>query len=119
MRIRLKECRERAGMSQKQVAAAIDVKPPQISKWEAGTQQPSRNNCIKLADLFHVPLDYLLGNSAEEQGQSEEYDAMFICEMIHRNPSYRILFDAAKNAAPIHIKAAVAMLKALTQEEEE
>lgn len=117
MNIRLKECRERAGLSQKQVALAINVKPPQISKWEAGTQQPSRNNCIKLAELFNVSIDYLLGNTDQQETDSQT-EEMQIREMLRRNPSYRLLFDAARNAKPDHILAAAAMLKALNPQEE-
>lgn len=68
---RYKECRESKGLSQKYVALAIGVKPPQISKWEAGTSSPSRENCIKLAELYNVSVDYLLGLVDDPQGEKE------------------------------------------------
>lgn len=58
---RFRECREKTSYSQKQVAIILGVKPPQISKWESGTGNPSRENCIKLARLYNVSADYLLG----------------------------------------------------------
>lgn len=58
---RFEKCRREKGYTQKYVAMTIGVKPPQISKWEAGTQSPSRENVIKLAELFNVSSDYLLG----------------------------------------------------------
>ena len=60
---RFKECRENLRFSQKYVALTIGVKPPQISKWEAGTGGPSRENLKKLANLYGVSSDYLLGIS--------------------------------------------------------
>lgn len=60
---RFKECREKTSYTQKQVAVILGVKPPQISKWESGTGNPSRENCIKLAKLYGVSTDYLLGIS--------------------------------------------------------
>lgn len=64
---RFKECRERTHYSQKQVALTIGVKPPQISKWESGVGKPSRENCLKLAKLYNVTVDYLIGNDTEKQ----------------------------------------------------
>ena len=60
---RFEECRRQKGFTQKFVAITLGVKPPQISKWEKGTQSPSRENCVKLAELFGVSVDYLLGLS--------------------------------------------------------
>jgi transcriptional regulator with XRE-family HTH domain len=68
---RFKECRESKGLSQKYVAFAIGVKPPQISKWEAGVTGPSQKNCIKLAELYHVSVDYLLGLTDDPSAQKE------------------------------------------------
>lgn len=59
---RFRECREKTPYNQKQVALMIGVKPPQISKWEKG-EGISRQNCIKLAKLYNVSADYLLGLS--------------------------------------------------------
>lgn len=64
---RFKECREKTLYSQKQVALILGVKPPQISKWESGAGSPSRENCIKLAKLYNVSVDYLLGVDEEEE----------------------------------------------------
>ena len=60
---RLRECRERAGMSQKFVALSLGVKPPSVSNWESGKTNPSQENLQQLADLYGVTTDYLLGRS--------------------------------------------------------
>lgn len=62
---KLRECRERKGLSQKQVALEIGVKPPTVSQWESGIKIPSRENIVKLANLFDVTVDYLLGISED------------------------------------------------------
>ena len=64
---RFEECRRAKGYTQKFVAISLGVKPPQISKWEKGTQTPSRENCVKLAELFGVSVDYLLGLTNDEE----------------------------------------------------
>ena len=62
---RLRSCREQAGLSQKQVALEIGVKPPTVSQWESGIKTPSRANIEKLANLYGVTVDYLLNRTDE------------------------------------------------------
>lgn len=69
-RNRFRECREKTPYSQKQVALLIGVKPPQISKWESG-HGASMQNCIKLAKLYNVSADYLLGLSDDPETKKE------------------------------------------------
>ena len=117
---RFRECREKTEYTQKQVAIYLGVKPPQVSKWESGTGNPSRENCIKLAKLYGVSTDYLLGLSDEQSADNEtviQDETMQIRDMLRRDPSYRLLFSAADKASPQHIRAAAAMLKALEPKE--
>ena len=62
---RLRKCREQKGLSQKQVALEVGVKPPTVSQWESGTKIPSRENIAKLARLYGVTVDYLLDRSSD------------------------------------------------------
>lgn len=57
----LRKWRERKHFSQKEVAISLGVAPPQISKWEAGATEPSLENLIKLAKLYEVTLDEIVG----------------------------------------------------------
>lgn len=56
-----REAREACGMSQKYVALTLGVKPPNVSRWEAGVTFPTVENLIALAKLYGVSTDYLLG----------------------------------------------------------
>ncbi len=60
---RLKECRQRANMTQQYVALTLGIKPPSVSNWESGKTQPAMGNLIELAKLYNVTTDYLLGLS--------------------------------------------------------
>ena len=51
-------------MSQKDLADMLNLKSSAISKYEKGIAQPSMTTLIKLADIFHVSVDYLLGLSS-------------------------------------------------------
>ena len=60
---RLRECREKAGYSQKQVALILKLSGPSVSNWENGKTRPTRENVVRLADVYGVTVDYLLGRS--------------------------------------------------------
>lgn len=60
---RLQELRKESGMTQQQVANAIQTTLRQYQRFEKGEQKPGYDNLIKLADCFQVSLDYLAGRS--------------------------------------------------------
>lgn len=49
---KIKQRREAAGMSQKELAAKIGVDASAISMWENGVTSPKMGNLIKLAEIF-------------------------------------------------------------------
>lgn len=69
---RLKECREMRGLSQKEVAATLKVSAPSVSNWESEKTRPTHDNLEKLADLYGVSVDYLLGRDAPAEMQKEK-----------------------------------------------
>ncbi len=58
---KLKELRTNAGMTQKQLGTQIGVTKSVISYYELQERMPSPEILIKLAAVFHVSADYLLG----------------------------------------------------------
>lgn len=52
-------------MSQKYVAISVGVSAPMVSQWESGIKQPSKENLVKLANLFGVSTDFLLDHAVE------------------------------------------------------
>ena len=59
----LKKIRKSKGFTQKQVAAAIGITERNYQLYEAGSQKPSFDALIALADYFDVSIDYLVGRS--------------------------------------------------------
>lgn len=57
----IKPLREQRGMTQEELANQLGVKYPAVSKWERGMSYPSMNTVIKMADLFQVSMDVVLG----------------------------------------------------------
>ena len=64
---RLKELRENAGLTQKQLAERIWVSKAAISNYELYERNPSPEILIKLARVFNVSADYLLGIEEKKQ----------------------------------------------------
>ena len=57
----IRPLREQRGMTQEDLANRLGVKHPAVSKWERGMAYPSMNTVIKMAELFQVSLDVVLG----------------------------------------------------------
>ena len=61
MAYQFREAREKAGLSAAEVARRIGVSQPAVSQWDSGAKVPSVEMLCKLADLYCVSTDYLLG----------------------------------------------------------
>lgn len=57
----LKELRIKNKMYQKDVAKILGIERTTYVKYETGVTEPDIKTLIKLADIFNVTLDYLLG----------------------------------------------------------
>ena len=60
---RLRELRDQADLTQKEVADAVHVDKQTISQYELGKRQPDFEKLERLCDFFNVSSDYLLGKS--------------------------------------------------------
>ena len=61
----LKDLRKKANLKQEDVAQYLNVTQQAYSRYEKGFNEPDYANLIKLADLFKVSVDYLLGRYIE------------------------------------------------------
>ena len=59
--MRLKELRKENGLTQLQVGERLSVSKALISSYESAARYPSYDVLIKLANLYGVTTDYLLG----------------------------------------------------------
>lgn len=60
---KLKSLRIEKKLTQKQVADRIGLAISAVSSYESGSRYPSYDVLVKLARIFHVSTDYLLGMS--------------------------------------------------------
>ena len=58
---KIKNLRFHSGMSQVQLAERLGITKSAVNAWEMGTNSPSLSYIIRLAQVFGVSTDYLLG----------------------------------------------------------
>ena len=63
---KLKELRKLYGLSQVELANKLDLRQSNITNWECYNREPLPDNLLKIADFFHVSVDYLLGRENED-----------------------------------------------------
>lgn len=60
---RLKECRQKLGITKQEAAKRIQTSQPAYVRYEAGTRNPSIQTIEKMAEVFSTSVDYLIGKS--------------------------------------------------------
>ena len=78
---RIKYLREKNGFTQKDIATKLGVEPAAISKYELNMREPNIEAIKKLAILFNVSIDYLLGRTPDvfvDEANKESLDISLI-----------------------------------------
>ncbi len=70
---RLKQERLKAGLTQKVVGLEVGVTASQISQIEKGKKSPSLDVFLKMADLFNVSPEYILGRDRGVASDDTDY----------------------------------------------
>ena len=63
MSYRFKDARVQSGISQKDAAEQLQVSAATVNNWESGRRLPTIDALEKMADLYGVSTDYLLGST--------------------------------------------------------
>ncbi|MBQ8411983.1 MAG: helix-turn-helix transcriptional regulator [Ruminiclostridium sp.] len=63
----LKELRQQAGLTQKQLGERLWISKATVSYYEQSLRYPSPEILVKIANVFHVSTDYLLGRESKAQ----------------------------------------------------
>lgn len=95
-----KQLRMAKGMTQGELADALGITRSRLSMYELGQREPDLETLEMIADYFNVDIDYLMGRTNKTTMIPESYymddDARELAEFLHKNPKYRILFDASR-----------------------
>lgn len=79
--------RKELRLRQSDVANMLNIDRSTISKWETGNAFPDISLLPKLADLYNVSIDYLLGREAE-------FDGLNIVQPLLQKTEIQIAYDA-------------------------
>lgn len=60
---RLTELRKINGLTQRAMAEKLCITQPSYIRYENGTSEPRQEILVKIADIFDVSVDYLLGRA--------------------------------------------------------
>lgn len=63
---RLREARAARGLTQAQVARALDTHEKQICRWELGQTQPRPHTIEAIAECLGVPVEHLTGDAVSD-----------------------------------------------------
>ncbi|CAJ2235679.1 hypothetical protein FD33_GL002254 [Companilactobacillus paralimentarius DSM 13238 = JCM 10415] len=82
--IRLKNLRDTSGMTQQQVADKLGITRANYSHIENGRNEPDDDTTVKIAQLFNVSTDFLLGNDVDPTWATKK-DTVDLKSFLDRN----------------------------------
>ncbi len=63
---KLQQLRLKEGLSQDKLAEILEVSRQAVSKWERDETMPETEKVIRISEIFHVSIDYLLKDQEEQ-----------------------------------------------------
>jgi transcriptional regulator with XRE-family HTH domain len=69
---RIRSAREMSGLSQAQVAKMLGLHRPSVSEAEAGNRTVTAEEIARMAEIYDVPVTWLLGAGAEQLDPNED-----------------------------------------------
>ena len=93
---RLKELRNKKGLSQKALAELLFVSQQTVAKWETAKSTPNPETLAKLGDIFDVPVGYLVGADQLNPEHSKKASTMLnelldLCSSLSDEELYDVL----------------------------
>ena len=64
LQARIKALRENMDLTQSQYAEVLGVSRSTVKGWETGVNKPEADMLEKMADLHHVPIDFIFGRDS-------------------------------------------------------
>lgn len=102
---RLKECREKLGISKMEAAKRMQLSQPAYLRYEAGTRIPSFQTLTVIANVLNTSIEYLTGQSDDscptsytvsKSTDSELFELISICKKSDEKMIKRISAYASK-----------------------
>ena len=97
---RLKECREKLGISKQEAARRIGISQPAYLRYESGDRKPSLQTTKEIAKVLNTSVDYLIGESDDsipilleinKNDNSELFRIVELCSQMDEKQQKRII----------------------------
>ncbi|BFH63962.1 helix-turn-helix domain-containing protein [Paenibacillus azoreducens] len=121
--LRLKQLRKENKITQRDLSLKLGIDHTTVSKWEADVYEPDTSTLNKLADLFDVSVDYLLGrtNIPRPFDYGEDIDPKELAEFEEfiNNPYHGIFFKDYLEAPEERKKELLTFWRFIREEEKD
>lgn len=87
---RIRNLRIKKGLTQLALAEMLNRRDSTVRMWELNKNQPSHEFLLRLAQIFNVSTDYLLGQSDFSQAGGQQD---MVLEAVSRRPALRELLE--------------------------
>lgn len=103
--VRLKQCREKLGITKMEAAKRMQLSQPAYLRYEAGTRIPSLQTLTVIANVLNTSVEYLTDQSDDSQPNSytilkstepELFDLISKCKKSNENMIKRLSIYASK-----------------------
>lgn len=118
---RIKARREELGWTQEDLAKRMGYKSKStINKVEMGKVDVAQGKVITYAKILMTSVEYLMGwdEDVPTNGQNESYylddEAREMAEFLHKNPEYKVLFDASRKVKKEDIDFVKSMIERMS-----
>lgn len=105
-----------SGKQQKEIAEKLGFNQKTLNGWCNALSVPTMGKVQALADYFGIRKSDLLDAHTEEE-QTPYYlddETRELAEFLHKNPRYRVLFDASRKVKPEDIEFVKQMIDRMT-----
>lgn len=104
---RLVELRKEKGLTQQEVANAINIVRATYAQYEIGRREPDFETLKKIAQLFDCTTDYLLGRTSMRKPYEYQQDLEIILKENNLQYDGTVLTDEEKHSVLDFIKLAI------------
>lgn len=122
---RLKSLRNERNLNQSEVAEELGIARTTYANYEQGTRFPGKENLIAIAEYFGVSIDYLLGETDEQQSLdkvvnkiSDDEDLLEFYMAVKENEDLKRLFKHSKDLSSKSLKQIVEIIKTFEETKE-
>ncbi|EFF65093.1 helix-turn-helix domain-containing protein [Turicibacter sanguinis] len=94
---RLKQLRNSAGLTQKELANKMNISSSAVSMYEADRRDPDTETLVKFSKVFNVTTDYLLGETSNKPLTQEHLTTINDAVNTHLGEDISIMFKDINN----------------------